>query len=77
MRMAATDRADLAKLIAAELLRYTTTHYPDVDAPTAWRALVLAAADLRETVRARNRERGFTDAALPRVSANPWQVEYD
>ncbi len=75
--MATTDQADVAKVIAAELLRYTATHYPDVDTPTAWRALVLAAADLRATARARNRERCWIDSVPPRRGANPWQVEYE
>ncbi len=75
--MATTDQADVARVIAAELLQYTATHYPDVDTPTAWRALVLAAADLRETARARNRKRRWVDAVPPRGSANPWQIEYE
>jgi hypothetical protein len=75
--MAIADQADLAKILAAELLRYTASRYPDVDAPTAWRALVLAAADLREIARTRNREHCWVDAVPPRQSANPWQIEYE
>jgi hypothetical protein len=75
--MAAMDQADRAKSIAAELLRHAARRYPDVDAPTAWQAFVLAAADLREMFRARTRERSWVDAVPSYASANPWQVEDD
>ncbi len=75
--MATSDQADPARLIATELLRYTASRYPDVDAPTAWRAFVLAAADLREMARTRTRKRCWVDAMPPRGSGNPWQVEYE
>jgi len=75
--MAALDQADRAKLIAADLLRHAARHYPDVDAPTAWQAFVLAAADLREMMRSRTRERYWLDAVPTYSSANPWQVEDD
>ena len=75
--MAAMDQADRAESIAAELLQYAARRYPDVDAPTAWRAFVLAAADLRALLHTRARERCWVDAMPSYASANPWQVEDD